>query len=110
MTNDLTEIIAVIAKNRKAIDRLVRASLAEIENESPLPLDDAQAAAKRVAKRYRKLKPMLALLASFGVVPDNWRAVIAVFHHNLDDLVKAAPKLTATAVAESDEFKAGKDL
>ena len=57
-------------------------------------------------------------MASFKLLPTNWRAVIACFSQSVDELAGSASQLTLVqtpsqslaAPAESDEFKAGKDL
>ena len=120
MTNEFKEFINLISKNRKSIDRSVRMMTAEQENENILVPATAQTYLSRVVKGYRHIKPLLTLIASFGLLPSNWRAVLVTFGQSLDGLAGSASQLTLVqapaqtsalaAPAESDEFKAGKDL
>lgn len=48
---------------------------------------------------YNGVKPLLAVLTSIPLIPQVWRAAIALFNRSLDAVVTAVP-----------EFKAGKDL
>ena len=118
MSNEFKEFINLISKNRKSIDRSVRMMTAEQENENILAPATALTYLSRVVKGYRHIKPLLELVASFKLLPTNWRAVIASFSQSVDELAGSASQLTLVrtpsqslaAPAESDEFKAGKDL
>jgi len=48
---------------------------------------------------YNGVKPLLAVLTSIPLIPQAWRAAIALFNKSLDAVVTAVP-----------QFKAGKDL
>jgi len=92
-----------IAKDKKNIDRGVRALLQEMEHENTLVQETPNSRLQRVLKIFRGLKPALAVIGALPLIPANWRAAIAMFVQALDALALVGPEITA-------EFKAGKDL
>ena len=111
MSNDPKTIAeALLAKNRRPIDRSLRALSVEMEHENTLLADTPATHLNRVVKNYQRLKPLLTLVASLGLLPGNWRGALMVFTQALDALVLAAPSLTSPPVPEGYDFKAGKDL
>lgn len=106
---DASEVL--IVKNRKPIDRSIRTMLAEVEHENLLAPETPGSRVNRVAKQYRNIKPLLTLLGNIPLIPANWRAALLVFTQALDALAFSGTGVTSlVAPAESDDFKAGKDL
>jgi hypothetical protein len=101
-TNDLDThklTVAEIAKNRRSVERDMKALAATMENEDITSQETPNGRVQRVLNIYRNIKPMLTVLSTLGVVPATWRAAIVTFTQALDGLAVAG-----TA------FKAGKDL
>jgi len=94
---------AMIARNKKSIDRSVRTLMQEMEHENTLLAASPSGVVQRVLKVYRGIKPLLTLLGSLPILPLSWRASLAMFIQALDALALAGPEIT-------NGFKAGKDL
>jgi hypothetical protein len=94
---------ALIAKDKKSIDRSVRTLMQEMEHENTLLPESPGARLHRAMKIYRRIKPLLGVVNSLPVIPPTWRAALLMFTQALEALSHAAPEVTAG-------FKAGKDL
>ena len=94
---------AAIAKDKKSIDRSVRALMREMEHENTLVAETPSSRLQRVLKIFRSLKPALAVISSLPLIPVNWRGAITMLVQALDALALVGPEITV-------EFKAGKDL
>jgi hypothetical protein len=57
---------------------------------------------KRLVTLYAAVKPLLAVIATLPLVPQSWRAAVALFIATLD-AVTSPPQI-------NPDFKAGKDL
>ncbi len=91
------------AQSFKAIDRSIRTMTAEMEQGQESTLLPATQAGRieRLLKIYRGIKPLLTVLSMFPLIPNTWRAAIALFNNALE----------AVAVGGVNaDFKAGKDL
>ena len=89
-----------------AIDSHVRAHAAAI------PPQTAQNTLQRFFARYAAIRPILAVLSVFPLIPPTWRAGLVAFMATADELtlLTAAPVTTApTPVPANPDFKAGKD-
>lgn len=70
----------------------------------------------RLTQVYGAVKPLLVVLSTLPILPQGWRAAVALFVATLDSFVAIAPQLgDETPIAIDDPkpdsvFKAGKDL
>ena len=90
---------AEIAKNRRSVDRNMKALSTAMENEDLTAQQTPNGRVRQVLKIYRNIKPLLTLLGNLAVVPGNWRGSIIIFTQALDGLELAG-----------NAFKAGKDI
>ncbi len=95
--------LAMIAKNKRSINRNVRMLMQEMEHENTLLPETPVERLQRVLRIYRSIRPLLVLLRSLPIIPSTWRASLLMFTQALDALLAAGPSLTAG-------FKAGRDL
>ena len=89
-------------KTFKAIDRSIKTldlSTMEEEMENTAIGGNFVGSLDRLVTVYNAVKPLISVLASIPLIPQAWRAAIALFSKSLDAVVVAVP-----------EFKAGKDL
>ena len=89
-----------------AIDAHVRAQAAAT------PPQTAQNAQQRLFARYTAIRPILAALAVFPLIPPTWRAGIIAFMATADEvalLTQAPIGTTPAPVPANPDFKAGKD-
>jgi hypothetical protein len=91
--------VAEIAKNRRSIERNMKALASAMENEDTASHETPNGRVQRVLNIYRHLQPLLNVLGKLAVVPPNWRAAIIMFTQALDGLALAG-----------NAFKAGKDI
>ncbi|HYK01365.1 MAG TPA: hypothetical protein VE974_06385 [Thermoanaerobaculia bacterium] len=94
---------AMIAENKKTVDRSLHALNRELEHENTLLPETPLGRLRRVLKIYRGIKPLLVILGGLPIIPFPWRSAINTFALSLEALAAAAPEVTAA-------FKAGKDL
>lgn len=93
---------ALIANQKRSIDRGVRTLVADLEHENTAtstPVTRFQ----KVLKIYRSIKPILGVLGALPIIPATWRGVIVIFNQALEELSGDAGEITAA-------FKAGRDL
>lgn len=91
------------AQSFKAIDRSISTMTAEMEQEDEATLLAATQSARveRLLKIYGGIKPLLTVLTVLPIIPEKWRAALALFNNAIE----------AMAVGGADAtFKAGKDL
>ena len=89
-----------------AIDAHVRAQTAAI------PPQTAQNSLQRFFARYAAIRPILAALSVFPLIPPTWRAGLVAFMATADEvalLTQAPIATTPTPVPANPDFKAGKD-
>ncbi len=88
-----------------AIDAHVRAQSAAI------PPQTAQNAQQRLISRYTAIRPILAALSVFPLIPPTWRAGLVAFMATADEvaLLIQAPVTEPTPAPAKPDFKAGKD-
>lgn len=90
------------SKTHKAIDRSIKSldlSTMEEEMENTAIGGNFVANLDRLVTVYNAVKPLISVLTTIPLIPQAWRAAIALFNKSLDAVVVAVP-----------EFKAGKDL
>ena len=92
-----------ISKNRKSVDRNIRALMQDMEHENTLVQESPNGRLQRVLKIFRGVKPALSVLSTLPLVPSTWRAAIVMFVQALEALSTIGSDITL-------EFKAGKDL
>ena len=90
-------------KTRRQLDTCVRRAMSSLEHERTVSAESPAAAFQRLLKVYRGLKPLLAFLTTFPLVPQSIRTGIGLLAQTLEAVSQAAPWFTA-------QFKAGKDL
>jgi hypothetical protein len=86
----------------KAVDASIRKLSGVIQQQATAISDTQDARLLRLLTIYAGLKPLLVLLSTLPIVPNTWRAALALFNSTLQALAEGT-------VAEPD-FKAGKDL
>jgi hypothetical protein len=91
--------VAMIAKNRRSIERNMKTLASAMENEDIASQETPNGRVQRVLNIYHHLQPLLNLLGNLAVVPPNWRGAIIMFTQALDGLAVAG-----------NAFKAGKDI
>ena len=101
MTTTFQTTEAFIQKNRKNVDRGIRALNGEVAQENTLLADTPNSRLQRVLEVYRGIKPLLTVLTALPILPTLWRNGLTLLTQVLDSL--AEPEVTAA-------FKAGKDL
>lgn len=65
---------------------------------------------QRLVKIYAGVKPLLTVIATLPLIPQTWRAAIALFNSALDAVAATSDVATATATDAPPDFKVGKDL
>ncbi|HEX6096914.1 MAG TPA: hypothetical protein VF432_11365 [Thermoanaerobaculia bacterium] len=90
-------------KTKRRINASVRETLASLENENTLIAESPNVLFQRVLSVFGGLKPMLAFLTTFPILPPTWRKGLTAFVQALDALAVFGPQVTV-------HFKAGKDL
>jgi len=96
--NHMEELAA--SKTWKAIDRSVKTlDLTAMEEENAAIGASFATSLDRLVTVYNAVKPLISVLATIPLIPQAWRAAIALFNKSLDAVVVAVP-----------DFKAGKDL
>ncbi len=93
------------AQSFKAIDRSISTMTAELEQEQEATLLPATQSARveRLLKIYRGIKPLLTVLTMLPLIPNTWRAALALFNNALEAVAVGVGDVSA-------DFKAGKDL
>ena len=76
-------------------------AMIESETAETLTVASASEVLNKALVIYRGVRPLLATLASFALIPNAWRVAIAAFLAALDELAARNAK---------GAFKAGKDL
>ena len=88
------------SKTFKAIDRSIKTlDFSTMEEENTAIGGNFVTSLDRLVTVYNAVKPLISVLATIPLIPQAWRAAIALFSKSLDTVVVAVP-----------EFKAGKDL
>ena len=96
--NQMEELAA--SKTWKAIDRSVKTlDLTAMDEENAAIGASFATSLDRLVTVYNAVKPLISVLATIPLIPQAWRAAIALFNKSLDAVVAAVP-----------DFKAGKDL
>jgi len=90
-------------KTRKQLDTCVRRVMSSFEHENTVMAASPAATFQRLLKVYQGLKPLLAFLTTFPLVPQSVRTGIGLLAQTLEAVSELAVPLTA-------QFKAGKDL
>jgi len=90
-------------KVRRQLDACVRRAVSSLEHENTLMAQSPISMFQRLLKVYKSLKPLLAFLTTFPLVPQSVRTGIGLLAQVLEQVTEAGPKLTTW-------FKAGKDL
>jgi hypothetical protein len=90
-------------KTRKQLDTCVRRAMSSLEHENTVMAASPAATFQRLLKVYKGLRPMLAFLTTFPVVPQSVRTGIGLLAQTLEAVSQFDVPLTA-------QFKAGKDL
>lgn len=88
---------------RRKLDACVRRAISSIEHENAAVAATPAAAFQRLLKVYQGLKPLLAFLTTFPLVPQSVRSGVGLLAQTLEAVSEAGASLTA-------QFKAGKDL
>jgi hypothetical protein len=88
---------------RKKLDTCVRRAMSSLEHENTVTAATPEAAFQRLLKVYKGLKPLLAFLTTFPLVPQSVRSGIGLLAQTLEAVSEVGGTLTA-------QFKAGKDL
>jgi hypothetical protein len=83
----------------KTIDRSIQSLNLTAMSEKTANAGSFSGRLDRLIAVYHGVKPLLAALATIPLIPQTWRAAIALFNASLDSVVVAVP-----------DFKAGKDL
>jgi hypothetical protein len=92
-----------IAKAMRDVNHSLRPLFKEMDHENTLVPETPDDHLQRVLTIYDGIKPLLALLSSFRILPSKWRMAIAMFVQALDALAGTVPEVIG-------DFKAGKDL
>jgi hypothetical protein len=87
---------ATINRSVKTIDA------ATMEQENELLPQSLVGSVQRLVKVYNGVKPLLSVIATLPLIPQAWRAALALFNAALE-AVASSPEVNA-------DFKAGKDL
>ncbi len=90
-------------KTRQQLDSSVRRAVSALEHENTVMAASPAATFQRLLKVYKGLKPLLAFLTTFPLVPHSVRTGIGLLVQTLEAVSELAVPLTA-------QFKAGKDL
>ena len=90
-------------RTRRQLDACVRRAVSSLEHENTVMAVSPAAAFQRLLKVYQGLKPLLAFLTTFPLVPQSVRSGIGLLAQTLEAVSEAGASLTA-------QFKAGKDL
>jgi hypothetical protein len=90
-------------KTKRRINAAVRETMASLENENALIADSPNVLFQRVLKVYLGLKPLLAFLTTFPILPPPWRKGLSALFQVLEALAAIGPEVTV-------QFKAGRDL
>jgi hypothetical protein len=90
-------------KTRKQMEGCVLRAMSALEHENTVIAQSPIAVFQRLLKVYKQLKPLLAFLTTFPLVPQSIRTGIMLLAQTLESVSEAGPTLTTW-------FKAGKDL
>lgn len=121
MTSNQNDTPVIGFRTKKRINGCVRATMATLDNENLLVPDSPNVLLQRALKVFAGLKPLLAFLSAFPVLPQLWRTGITSLVQVLDSLAAIGSDVTLQFKAGRDlnaapelnpapEFKAGRDL
>lgn len=105
------------SKTYAAVSRSIKTlGTIDMEMENSAIAETSSGRVARLTHVYGAVKPLLSVLSTLPIIPQSWRAALALFVTTLDAVVAVAPQLGDDTPITIDDpkpdpvFKAGKDL
>lgn len=90
-------------RTRRQLDTCLKRTMSALEHENTVMAQTPMSAFQRLLKVYTSVKPVLAFLGSFPLVPLSVRTAVNLLTQTLEAVSESGPAIVA-------QFKAGKDL